>query len=66
VDGIAHQLGTYAFFKGTTSRQFGRLFSALGVIPMHLAMTKLLTSAPSRQDKLKALLVLEADRMQNA
>jgi zinc protease len=68
VNGIAHQL-EHMLFKGTTSRpiQFGRLFSALGSDSN--AFTSYDQTAyfgTVERDKLKALLVLEADRMQNA
>jgi zinc protease len=56
-------------FKGTKARpiQFGRFFSALG--SESNAFTSYDQTAyfgTVEQDKLKALLVLEADRMQNA
>jgi zinc protease len=68
VNGIAHQL-EHMMFKGTKSRpiQFGRLFSALGSDSN--AFTSYDQTAyygTVERDKLKALLVLEADRMQNA
>ncbi|WP_414576111.1 M16 family metallopeptidase [Anabaena sp. CCY 9402-a] len=68
VNGIAHQL-EHMMFKGTTSRptQFGWLFSALGSDSN--AFTSYDQTAyygTVEQNKLKALLVLEADRMQNA
>ncbi|MBD2344505.1 M16 family metallopeptidase [Anabaena subtropica] len=68
VNGIAHQL-EHMMFKGTESRpiQFGRLFSALGSDSN--AFTSYDQTAyygTVERDKLKALLVLEADRMQNA
>lgn len=68
VNGIAHQL-EHMLFKGTTSRpiQFGRLFSALGSDSN--AFTSYDQTAyfgTVERNKLKALLALEADRMQNA
>jgi zinc protease len=68
VNGIAHQL-EHMLFKGTTSRpiQFGRLFSALGSDSN--AFTSYDQTAyfgTVERNKLKALLTLEADRMQNA
>lgn len=67
-NGIAHQL-EHMMFKGTQSRptQFGTLFSALGSDSN--AFTSYDQTAyygTVERDKLKALLVLEADRMQNA
>ncbi len=68
VNGIAHQL-EHMLFKGTTNRpiQFGRLFSALG------SESNAFTSYDNtvyfgtiKREKLKALLTLEADRMQNS
>lgn len=68
VNGIAHQL-EHMLFKGTKSRpiQFGRLFSALGSDSN--AFTSFDQTAyfgTVERNKLKALLTLEADRMQNA
>lgn len=68
VNGIAHQL-EHMMFKGTTDRpiQFGRLFSALGSDSN--AFTSYDQTAyfgTVEREKLKALLVLEADRMQNS
>nr|WP_235355237.1 pitrilysin family protein [Aliterella atlantica] len=68
VNGIAHQL-EHMLFKGTTSRpiQFGRLFSALGSDSN--AFTSYDQTAyfgTVERGKLRALLELEADRMQNA
>lgn len=68
VNGIAHQL-EHMLFKGTTDRpiQFGRLFSALGSDSN--AFTSYDETAyfgTVERNKLKALLTLEADRMQNA
>jgi zinc protease len=68
VNGIAHQL-EHMMFKGTKTRpiQFGSLFSALGSDSN--AFTSYDQTAyygTAERDKLKALLVLEADRMQNA
>ena len=68
VNGIAHQL-EHMLFKGTSDRpiQFGRLFSALG------SESNAFTSydhtvyfGTVQREKLKALLTLEADRMQNS
>jgi zinc protease len=68
VNGIAHQL-EHMMFKGTKTRpiQFGRLFSALGSDSN--AFTSYDQTAyygTVERNKLKALLVLEADRMQNS
>jgi zinc protease len=68
VNGIAHQL-EHMMFKGTLNRpiQFGRLFSALGSDSN--AFTSYDQTAyygTVERNKLKALLVLEADRMQNS
>ncbi|MBW4693949.1 MAG: insulinase family protein [Lyngbya sp. HA4199-MV5] len=68
INGIAHQL-EHLMFKGTKARpiQFGRFFSALG--SESNAFTSYDETAyfgTVEQDKLKALLVLEADRMRNA
>ncbi|OYE00643.1 M16 family metallopeptidase [Nostoc sp. 'Peltigera membranacea cyanobiont' 232] len=68
VNGIAHQL-EHLMFKGTQNRpiQFGRLFSALGSDSN--AFTSYDQTAyygTVERNKLKALLVLEADRMQNS
>jgi len=68
VNGIAHQL-EHMMFKGTSYRpiQFGRLFSALGSDSN--AFTSYDQTAyygTLEREKLKALLVLEADRMQNS
>ncbi|MEH1970230.1 M16 family metallopeptidase [Nostoc sp.] len=68
VNGIAHQL-EHMMFKGTNNRpiQFGRLFSALGSDSN--AFTSYDQTAyygTVERNKLKALLVLEADRMQNS
>ncbi|PSB27862.1 M16 family metallopeptidase [Stenomitos frigidus] len=68
ISGIAHQL-EHLMFKGTKERpiQFGRFFSALG--SESNAFTSYDETAyfgTVEQDKLKALLVLEADRMTNA
>ncbi|MEA5624497.1 pitrilysin family protein [Nostoc sp. UHCC 0251] len=66
--GISHQL-EHLMFKGTTARpvQFGRLFSALG--SQFNAFTSYDETAyfgTVQQDKLEALLTLEADRMENS
>ncbi|MCA1993173.1 MAG: insulinase family protein, partial [Coleofasciculus sp. S288] len=68
VNGISHQL-EHMLFKGTTNRpiQFGQLFSALGSVSN--AFTSYDQTAyfnTAQRDKLYALLVLEADRMQKA
>jgi zinc protease len=68
VNGIAHQL-EHLMFKGTKERpiQFGRLFSALGSDSNAFTsydMTAYFGTV--EQDKLNALLVLEADRMRNS
>ncbi|MCP6760942.1 MAG: insulinase family protein [Fischerella sp. CENA71] len=68
VNGIAHQL-EHMMFKGTKDRpvQFGRLFSALGSDSN--AFTSYDQTAyygTAERDKLNALLMLEADRMQNS
>lgn len=68
VNGIAHQL-EHMLFKGTSDRpiQFGRLFSALGSDSN--AFTSYDNTAyfgTVEREKLNALLILEADRMQNA
>jgi len=68
VNGIAHQL-EHMLFKGTTNRpvQFGRLFSALGSESnAFTSFDKTAYFGTVERNKLKALLVLEADRMQNA
>ncbi|MBO3457720.1 insulinase family protein [Aetokthonos hydrillicola Thurmond2011] len=68
VNGISHQL-EHLMFKGTHDRpvQFGRLFSALG--SQFNAFTSYDETAyfnTVERDKLEALLILEADRMQGA
>lgn len=68
VNGIAHQL-EHLMFKGTQARpiQFGRLFSALG--SQSNAFTSYDQTAyygTVQRDKLRSLLALEADRMQNS
>ncbi|MBD2021317.1 insulinase family protein, partial [Leptolyngbya sp. FACHB-36] len=68
ISGIAHQL-EHLMFKGTKDRpiQFGRFFSALGSDSN--AFTSYDQTAyfgTVEQDKLKALLVLESDRMLNS
>jgi zinc protease len=68
VNGIAHQL-EHLLFKGTKDRpiQFGRLFNALG--SQSNAFTSYDQTAyfgTVERDKLRSLLTLEADRMQNA
>jgi zinc protease len=68
LNGIAHQL-EHLMFKGTTSRpiQFGRLLSALGSDSnAFTSYDKTAYFGTVERDKLKALLVLEADRMHNA
>ena len=68
INGLSHQL-EHLMFKGTTDRpiQFGRLFSALG--SQFNAFTSYDETAyfgTVERDKLEALLVLEADRMQKS
>ncbi len=68
VNGIAHQL-EHMLFKGTKDRpiQFGRLFAALG--SNSNAFTSYDQTAyfgTVEKNKLSSLLILEADRMQNA
>ncbi len=68
INGIAHQL-EHLMFKGTKERpiQFGRFFSALG--SQSNAFTSYDQTAyfgTVEEDKLKALLILEADRMRNS
>lgn len=68
VNGIAHQL-EHMLFKGTNSRpvQFGRLFNALGSESnAFTSFDKTAYFGTVEKNKLNALLVLEADRMQNA
>jgi zinc protease len=68
VNGIAHQL-EHMMFKGTKSRpvQFGKLFSALGSDSnAFTSHDQTVYYGTAERDKLKALLILEADRMQNA
>ncbi len=68
VNGIAHQL-EHMMFKGTKNRpiQFGRLFSALGSDSnAFTSYDQTAYYSTAERDKLNALLVLEADRMQNA
>ncbi|HEY9604908.1 MAG TPA: pitrilysin family protein [Allocoleopsis sp.] len=68
VNGIAHQL-EHMMFKGTKDRpiQFGRLFSALGSASnAFTGFDQTAYFGTVEREKLKALLVLEADRMQNA
>jgi zinc protease len=67
-NGISHQL-EHLMFKGTIDRpiQFGRLFSALG--SQSNAFTSYDETAyfgTVERDKLNALLVLEADRLENS
>jgi len=67
LNGITHQL-EHLMFKGTQARpvQFGKLFSALGSASNAFTsydMTAYYGTVGS--DKLEALLLLEADRMQN-
>jgi zinc protease len=66
-NGISHQL-EHLMFKGTTDRpiQFGRFFNALG--SQSNAFTSYDMTAyygTVEQDKLEAMLILEADRMAN-
>ncbi|MEL6461767.1 MAG: pitrilysin family protein [Cyanobacteria bacterium J06621_15] len=68
VNGIAHQL-EHMMFKGTKRRpvQFGRLFSALGSDSnAFTSHDQTVYYSTAERNKLKALLTLEADRMQNA
>ena len=68
VNGIAHQL-EHMMFKGTKSRpvQFGRLFNALGSDSnAFTSHDQTVYYGTAERSKLKALLTLEADRMQNA
>lgn len=68
VNGIAHQL-EHMMFKGTKNRpiQFGRLFSALGSDSnAFTTYDQTAYNNTAERDKLNALLILEADRMQNA
>lgn len=68
VNGIAHQL-EHLLFKGTKERpiQFGHLFSALGSDSnAFTGYDQTAYYGTVQRDKLAALLVLEADRMQNA
>ncbi len=68
VNGIAHQL-EHMMFKGTKSRpvQFGKLFSALGSDSnAFTSHDQTVYYGTAEGNKLKALLTLEADRMQNA
>ncbi|OUL37746.1 peptidase M16 [Nostoc sp. T09] len=68
VNGIAHQL-EHMMFKGTQNRpvQFGRLFSALGSDSnAFTSYDQTAYYATAERNKLKALLILEADRMQNS
>ncbi|MEA5596022.1 pitrilysin family protein [Rivularia sp. UHCC 0363] len=68
VNGIAHQL-EHMMFKGTKSRpvQFGRLFSALGSDSnAFTSHDQTVYYSTAERNKLKAILTLEADRMQNA
>ena len=67
LNGIAHQL-EHMMFKGTKSRpvQFGRLFSALGSDSnAFTSHDQTVYYGTTERNKLKALLTLEADRMQN-
>lgn len=68
VNGIAHQL-EHMLFKGTTERpiQFGRLFSALGSASnAFTSYDNTVYFGTVQREKLNALLVLEADRMQGS
>ncbi|MDY6901120.1 MAG: pitrilysin family protein, partial [Cyanobacteriota bacterium] len=68
INGIAHQL-EHMMFKGTKRRpiQFGRLFSALGSDSnAFTSHDQTVYYGTAERNKLKALLTLEADRMQNA
>ncbi len=66
--GITHQL-EHMMFKGTKNRpiQFGKLFSALGSDSNAFTSYDITAYySTAERDKLEALLILEADRMQNA
>ncbi|AVH72873.1 M16 family metallopeptidase [Nostoc sp. 'Lobaria pulmonaria (5183) cyanobiont'] len=68
VNGIAHQL-EHMMFKGTLNRpiQFGRLFGALGSDSnAFTSYDQTAYYSTVERNKLKALLVLEADRMRNS
>lgn len=68
VNGIAHQL-EHMLFKGTTERpiQFGRLFSALGSASnAFTSYDNTVYFGTVQREKLNALLILEADRMQGS
>lgn len=68
INGLSHQL-EHLLFKGTKDRpiQFGRLFSALGSQSNAFTSYDMTTYYGTvKRDKLDALLVLEADRMQNS
>ncbi len=68
VNGIAHQL-EHMLFKGTKDRpiQFGRLFSALGSDSnAFTSFDNTVYFGTVEREKLKALLTLEADRIQNS
>jgi len=68
VNGIAHQL-EHMMFKGTKRRpvQFGKLFSALGSDSnAFTSHDQTVYYGTAERNKLKALLTLEADRMQNS
>jgi len=68
VNGIAHQL-EHMMFKGTKRRpvQFGKLFSALGSDSnAFTSHDQTVYYGTAERNRLKALLTLEADRMQNA
>jgi zinc protease len=68
VNGIAHLL-EHMMFKGTRKRpiQFGYLFDALGSHSnAFTSYDKTVYFNMAERDKLEALLILEADRMQNA
>ena len=67
-NGIAHQL-EHMMFKGTKRRpvQFGRLFSALGSDSnAFTSHDQTVYYGTAERNRLKALLTLEADRMQSA
>ena len=68
VNGITHQL-EHMMFKGTKDRpiQFGKLFSALGSDSnAFTSYDQTAYYSTAERDKLESLLILEADRMQNA
>jgi zinc protease len=68
INGIAHQL-EHMLFRGTHDRpvQFGQLFNALGSESnAYTSYDQTVYFNTAQRDRLRSLLVLEADRMQNA